>query len=39
MQLKQLEADSEPDGKKDDGNDVANGEHSGIKALENLTDF
>ncbi|XP_015280069.1 PREDICTED: melanoma inhibitory activity protein 3 isoform X1 [Gekko japonicus] len=28
MQLKQLDADSELDGKKDEGNDVANGEHS-----------
>nr|XP_056708307.1 transport and Golgi organization protein 1 homolog [Euleptes europaea] len=28
MQLKQLDADSEPDGKKDEGNDLANGERS-----------
>ncbi|XP_077196256.1 transport and Golgi organization protein 1 homolog isoform X2 [Paroedura picta] len=31
MQLKQLDADSELDGKKDEGKDVANGEHSGTR--------
>lgn len=39
MQLKQLDIDSEPEGKKDEGNDVANGEHSGIKAWDDLTNL
>lgn len=38
MQLKQLDAESESEGKRDDGNDLANGELSGTKILDNLVD-
>lgn len=36
MQLKQLDADSETEGKNDEGSDLANGEFSGMLIFTSL---